>query len=156
MLNPLGIMTPYYAYSFHATDNSWTAKLVFVAGNSWSAAQNTWLDQALAVPTTYTFVVRHESTQTTDAPGVTPSETIIAKYPLTLRIVGHTHTYSHSASSHEMIVGNGGAPPTSGMNYGYVIVERLTSGDIQVSEYDYSTNTMRDQFRLHADGSSAP
>jgi hypothetical protein len=156
MLNPLGIMTPYYAYAIHASDNSWTAKLVFVAANSWNTAQSTWLDQELAMPTTYTFVIRHESTQTTDAPGVTPSEAIIANYPLTLRIVGHTHTYSHSAASQELIVGNGGAPPSGGMNYGYVIVERLASGDIQVTEYDYSTNSMQDQFRLHADGSSAP
>jgi len=155
-LNPIGIMQPYYAFMFHATDNSWTAKLVFVAGNSWNAAQSTWLDTTLAMPTTYTFLVRHESTQTTDAPGVTPSEAIIAKYPLTLRIVGHTHTYAHYATTHEVIIGNGGAPPTSGTNYGYVIVERLASGDIQLSEYDYGTSRMNDQFRIHADGSSAP
>jgi hypothetical protein len=156
MLNPLGITQPYYAYMFHATDNSWTAKVVFIAANAWNATQSAWLDTTLAMPTTYTFVVRHESSQTTDTPGVTPSEAIIAKYPFTFRIVGHTHTYSKSVPSKEMIVGNGGAPPSSGMNYGYVIVERLASGDIQISEYDYSTNAMRDQFRIHADGSSAP
>jgi hypothetical protein len=156
MLNPLGITQPYYAYMFHASDNSWTAKVVFVAANGWNATQNTWLDTTLAMPTTYTFVVRHESTQTTEAPGVTPSEAIIAKYPLTLRIVGHTHTYSHSSSGHEMIVGNGGAPLSGSINYGYVIVERLASGDIQVSEYDYSTGAMHDQFRIHADGTAAP
>jgi len=156
MLEPLGITTPYYSFAFHATDNSWTAKVVVVAGNSWSAAQNTWLDAALAMPTTYTFIVRHESSQTTDAPGVPPSETIIAKYPFTLKIVGHTHTYSHYTSSHEVVIGNGGAPLTSGANYGYVIVERLASGVIQVTDYNYDTNAQYQQFRINADGSSAP
>ena len=156
MLNPLGFTTPYYAFTFHATDNSWTAKIVVVAANAWNATQSTWLDTTLAMPTTYTFLIRHESSQTTDAPGVTPSETIIAKYPSTLRIVGHTHTYSHYTSSHEVVVGNGGAPLTTGANYGYVIVERLASGVIQVTDYDYSTNAQFAQFRINADGSSAP
>jgi hypothetical protein len=156
MLAPLGIQNPWYAYTFHATDNSWTAKVVFVAGNAWNLNQSNFLDATLAMPTTYTFVVRHESTQTTDAPGVTPSETIIAKYPLTFRIVGHTHTYSKSVSGKEMIVGNGGAPLSGGQNFGYVIVERLATGVIQISEYDYATNAMRDQFRINADGTAAP
>ena len=156
MLEPLGIMTPWYAFFFHAQDNSWTAKIVFVAGNAWNLTQSNFLDSTLAMPTTYTFVVRHESTQTTDAPGVSPSETIIAKYPITMRIVGHTHTWAHYASTKEMIVGNGGAPLTSGTSYGYTIVERLASGVIQVTAYDYSSNNQVQQFRINADGTAAP
>jgi hypothetical protein len=156
MLGPYGIDTPYYTFAFHAADSTWTAKLVVIAGNSWSAAQSTWLDQTLAVPTTYTFVVRHEAASVTEAPGVTPSETILAKYPVTLRIVGHTHTYSHRTGSSEVIIGNGGAPLSGSARYGYAIVERLASGDIQLTAYDYQTSAVRDQFRVHADGSSAP
>jgi hypothetical protein len=156
MLQPLGIMNPWYAFSFHAQDNSWTAKIVFVAGNAWNLNQSNFLDATLAMPTTYTFVVRHESTQTTDAPGVTPSEAIIGKYPVTLRVVGHTHTWAHYANTKELIVGNGGAPPSSGNNYGYTIIERLASGVIQVTAYDYSSNNQVQQFRINADGSSAP
>jgi len=156
MLNPLGITQPYYVIHFAATDNSWTAKLVFIAANAWNPTQAAWLGTTLAEPTTYTFAIRHESSQVTDPPGVTPSEQLLAQHPLTLRIVGHTHTYSHYSTGHEVIVGNGGAPLTSGTNYGYVIVERLASGDIQVTAHDYSSNAQTDQFRIHADGSPAP
>jgi hypothetical protein len=156
MLSPNSVSQPYYVENINAADNSWTAKFVFVACNAWSSTQGTWLTNALSQSTTYTFVVRHESSSTTDAPGVTPSETIIAKYPCTLRIVGHTHEYYHSASSHEVIVGNGGAPLTGSSTYGYAIVERLASGVIQVTGYDYQSNAMTSQFRINADGSAAP
>ncbi len=156
MLNPLGIMQPYFAFPFHATDNSWTAKVVVVAANAWSPAQSAWLDQTLAMATTYTFVVRHESSQTTETPGVTPSQAIIDKYPLTMLIVGHTHTWEHYAPDHEVIVGNGGAPLTSGTGYGYTIVERLASGVIQTTAYDYNSNAQVSQFRVNADGTAAP
>ncbi|HEY1555122.1 MAG TPA: metallophosphoesterase [Kofleriaceae bacterium] len=156
MLAPLGITTPWFSIPFAANDASWTAKLVFVAANAWNPTQAAWLDQTLAQPTTYTFVIRHESAQVTDPVGVTPSETTIAKYPLTLKIVGHTHTYTRDTADHEVICGNGGAPPTSGHSYGYAIVERLASGDIQVSEHDYESNAVTDQWRIHADGTDAP
>ncbi|MDB4959131.1 MAG: hypothetical protein JWO36_6700 [Myxococcales bacterium] len=156
MINPLGITLPYFSYAFHASDSSWTAKLVVIAANAWNPTQAAWLDSVLAQPTTYTFVVRHESASANTAPGVTPSETIIAKYPLTLKIVGHTHTYQHVATDHEVICGNGGAPLTSGTNYGYAILERLASGVIQFTEYDYMTNANRAQWRINADGTPAP
>ena len=156
MLSPLGIAQPYFAIPFAANDATWTAKLVFIAPNAWNPTQAAWLDQTLAQPTTYTFVIRHESAEVTDPIGVTPSETTIAKYPLTLKIVGHTHTYTRNEPDHEVICGNGGAPPTSGRSYGYVIVERLASGDVQVSAHDYQTNAITDQWRIHADGTDAP
>jgi hypothetical protein len=156
LLNPLGITQPYYVIHFAASDNSWTAKLVFIAANAWNSTQSAWLSQTLAEATTYTFAIRHESSTTSGPPGVAPSEQILAQHPLTLRIVGHTHTYSHYASNHEVISGNGGAPLTSSSNYGYMIVERLSNGDIQVSEHDYQSNAVTDQWRIHADGTAAP
>ncbi len=156
MVEPLGFTHPYYAYRFQASDASWTAKVVVVAANAWDATQKTWLDTALADPTTYTFVVRHEDDNATTAPGVTPSKAIIAAHPVTLKIYGHTHTYAHYKSEHSVICGNGGAPLTSGTNYGYAILERLASGTLQFTEYDYSNNAVLDQFRINADGSTAP
>ena len=157
MLGPLGITQPYYAFQFRASDGSWTAKVVIVAANAWNPTQAAWLEQTLAQPTTYTFIVRHESAGVTNGPpGLDGSETIIAKHPLTLKIVGHTHTYYHDSTHHELVSGNGGAPLTSGTNYGYAIVERLPSGDIQVSEHDYQSNAVTDQWRVHPDGTSAP
>ena len=156
MVQPLGFTKPYFAMKFQATDGTWTAKLVVVAANAWDATQAAWLDAALAEPTTYTFVVRHEDDFATTAPGVTPSKTIIKKYPSTLKIYGHTHTYAHYASEHAVVCGNGGAPLTSGTNYGYAVVERLTDGNIQFTEYDYATNAVLEQFRLTATGTAAP
>ena len=156
LLGPYGITLPYYAFEFAATDASWTAKLVVIAANAWSPTQQAWLDGELARPTTYTFVVRHESATANTAPGVTPSETSISAHPVTLRIVGHTHKYDHLSTSGEVIVGNGGAPIVTAGYYGYVIVERLPTGTIQVTSYDYQSNAIRDQWRINADGSPAP
>ncbi len=155
MVQPLGFTEPYYKVDLHATDNSWTAKLVFVAGNAWTSAQASWLAQALSEPTTYTFVIRHESNTATTAPGVSPSKAIIDAHPYTLLIVGHAHTYQHLASDREVISGNGGAPLTTGSNYGYATVERRADGAIVFKEYDYQTNAVVDTWAVHADGSPA-
>jgi hypothetical protein len=155
MVTPQGQSEPYYAVFFHAADNSWTAKLVLVAGNAWTSAQGSWLTSTLAMPTTYTFVVRHESDTATTAPGVSPSKAIINAHPVTLQIVGHAHTYQH-ASTHEVIDGTGGAPLTSGSNYGYGVIERLANGDVQFTQKDYQSHAVIDQWRVHADGTSAP
>src|SRR5262249_51192648 len=88
VLNPIGVHNPYYSLLVHPANNAWTAKFVYVAANAWTSSQSSWLDTILAQPTTYTFVVRHESSAATNAPGTTPSDTIIAKHPYTLLIVG--------------------------------------------------------------------
>lgn len=156
LLDPISQSKPYYVVNFAAPDQSWTAKLVVIAANAWDSAQSAWLDTALSQATTYTFIIRHEDSYANTAPGVTPSDKIIANYPYTLKIFGHTHTYAHYASEHDVICGNGGAPLTSGTNYGYGIVERLADGKVQFTDYDYSNGSVIDQFRLNADGSSAP
>ena len=79
MVMPLGFTRPYYEVKLTAQDATWTAKIVMVAANAWDATQERWLEQVLAEPTTYTFVVRHESINANTAPGVLPSEVIIRK-----------------------------------------------------------------------------
>jgi hypothetical protein len=155
MLNPQGITKPYYEVKIAAQNGSWTAKIVIVAANAWDSAQATWLDQALAESTTYTFIVRHESASVTNAPGVTPSEVIINKHPFTLKIVGHKHKYEHKPTLKEVVCGNGGAPLALHGNHGFAIVERLANGILQFTEYDYQTKAIVDQFRISADGSAA-
>ena len=157
MLTPIGVSQPYYVEHFAATDHSWTAKFVFIACNAWSSTQSTWLTTALQETTTYTFVVRHEgvdSLTTTPTPPCGASQSIIAAHPLTLLIVGHTHTYRHYATDREIIVGNGGAPLTSGLNYGYVMVTRNTSGTLTVVAYDYATHAVLDTFTIQASGAA--
>jgi hypothetical protein len=152
MLAPINETQPYYAETVNATDGSWTAKIVVVACNAWTTAQGTWLTQALAMPTTYTFVVRHESVADMSDAKCPDSQTIIAANPLTLLIVGHTHEYSHESSDKEIVNGIGGAPLTSGTNYGYTVVSRTSSGSLTVITYDYASNATIDSFTINADG----
>ncbi|HKA88559.1 MAG TPA: metallophosphoesterase [Haliangiales bacterium] len=154
ILNPLGLHNPYYSLLVQPANKAWTAKIVFVAANAWTPDQATWLDSVLAQPTTYTFVVRHESSKANTAPGVDPSGAIIAKYPYTMLIVGHAHTYKH-LSQKEIIVGNGGAPLSSGSSYGYGIVEQQADGTVQITMHDYATRAVVDTFAVNADGSPA-
>jgi len=152
MLHPIGQTQPYYEEKFSAMDGSWTAKFVVTACNAWSSAQATWLEGELAKPTTYTFVVRHEGLSSLSQTPCSQSQTIIDAHPLTLLIVGHTHTYAHYASDKEVVVGNGGAPLTSGMNYGYAIVARNPSGTLTVTAYDYMTHATLGTFTIQASG----
>src|SRR3569623_356205 len=143
---PLGESKPYYTMYFAALDGSWTAKFVFIAGNAWTDLQGIWLEKALSEPTTYTFVVRHEPHYSDTAPGVGFLLLILARHPLTMLIVGHTHSYSHVPAYREIIVGNGGAPLTSSMNYGYVMIERQPDSTLKVTSYDYQTHATVEQF----------
>jgi hypothetical protein len=154
MVLPLGEQRPYYVERFAAWDGSWTAKFVFIAANAWTPDQAAWLELALSEPTTYTFAVRHEQHDATTAPGVGPSAAILARHPLTMLIVGHSHTYRHVPAYREIIVGNGGAPLTSGVNYGYVIVARQPDGTIGVTAYDYMSHATMDRFAVAANGAT--
>ena len=155
MLSPIAISSPYYTENITASDGSWTAKVVVVACNAWNATQATWLDQQLSQATTYTFVVRHEGTSAVSQTPCQASQTTINAHPLTLLIVGHTHTYAHYASDKEVVVGNGGAPLTTGTNYGYVIVSRNASGTLTITAYDYMTHAVLNTFTIQASGAAA-
>jgi hypothetical protein len=155
MLAPIKQTTPYYAVSVTGTGGAWTAKILFVAANAWSAAQATWLDGAMAQPTTYTFIVRHEPSYDSKAPGVDPSEQIMAKHPYTLAVVGHTHTFRRE-SLREVIIGNGGAPLSGGVDYGFGLFTQRADGAIQVEMIDYQSGQSSQAFAVKADGSAAP
>lgn len=156
MLQPLGQTNPYYSININSTSGAWTAKFVFIAANAWDSTQQSWLQTTLAQQTTYTFIMRHESASANTAPGVTPSEQIMAQYPYTLAIVGHTHTYEKSGAK-EVIFGNGGAP-ISGGSYGFGLVTQRSDGTIQVDDYDYQSMQPDTSFRfaLNPDGTAAP
>ncbi len=153
LLAPIGETRPYFIERFAAWDGSWSAKFVFIAANAWDQQQADWLEQVLSETETYTFVIRHEPDDTT-APGADPSAAIIIKHPFTLEIVGHTHTYRHTPGLRQIIVGNGGAPLTTGVNYGYVIVARNPDATLQVTSRDYQTLAIVDQFTVNLDGTS--
>jgi hypothetical protein len=157
MLGPIAKTDPWYSFRVDASDGAWTSKFVFVAANAWTPTQAAWLDATMAVSTTYTFVIRHEPSAATTAPGVSPSEAIMAKHPYTLAIVGHTHTYERK-STREVVIGNGGAPLTGSKNYGYAIVGQRPDGAVRVDMYDYTTGAADPSFgfAVKADGTAAP
>ena len=155
MLGPIGKTLPYYTINVSALDASWTAKLVFVAANAWSDTQAAWLETALSTPTTYTFVVRHEPADTTQAPGVAPSEAIMARYPYTLAVVGHTHSYYHF-SGREVLVGNGGAPLTGSKNYGFAIVSQRPDLALQINMVDYASGLTDTKFHFVVKPNGSP
>ncbi len=157
MMGPLGATTPWYEFHITANDGSWTAKFIVLAANAWDQAQADFLAAALAEPTTYTFVVRHEETSVgMDAPGVLPSKAIIDAHPLTLLICGHDHTLRYLKTSKELVVGNGGAPLTTTVNYGYVVATQRADMAIQFTAYDYLSHAVMKQFAVYPDGSPAP
>jgi Calcineurin-like phosphoesterase len=139
MLAPIGKVVPYYVVRLDAVDASWSAKIVFVAANAWSSAQQIWLETTLAIPTTYTFVVRHEPASDSEAPGVAPSEILMARHPYTLAIVGHDHTYGHYRDSpREVLIGNGGAPLSS-KSFGFGLFTQASDGAIVIDMIDWQS-----------------
>ena len=143
--------SPFYSIVVYG---SWgTAKFVHVAANAWTSAQNTWLTSTLNVPTTYTFVIRHEPNNDPRAPGVTPSEALYLSHynagTLTMSITGHTHLvqlpggtqpYGDSFGAtepYEVILGNAGAPLDAGPYYGFAtLTRRASDGAIVTQEYE--------------------
>jgi hypothetical protein len=140
----------YFSALYTATDGSWTAKFIFIAANAWNSAQQSWLQATLAVPTTYTFTIRHEPANANTAPGTTPSETLLSSShtagALTLSLTGHTHLVQlpggtqpygdqfGSTQAYEIIIGNGGAPLDAGPTYGYAIATRRQSDGAIVTQ----------------------
>jgi hypothetical protein len=152
MVTSLGVTTPWYSVRVRGADGSFTAKIVIVAANAWVDEQAAWLEATMAEPTDYTFVVRHEPSTATQAPGTHASQAIISRHPYTLLLVGHSHRYAH-VSAREVIIGNGGAPLTGSSQYGYVIVRRRPDGAIELTAYEYLQRRVMDSFVVGADGS---
>jgi hypothetical protein len=148
MLAPLGAAEPYYIVRVRGPGAAWTAKFVVLAANAWSSEQAIWFDAALSEPSTYTFVVRHESAEAVAAPGVLPSEAILAAHPYTLVVVGHDHTYEHRPERpREVIIGNGGAPLMA-KNFGFGLFSQRPDGAIEVDMIDWQTGRADAAFRF--------
>ncbi|HEX9103845.1 MAG TPA: metallophosphoesterase, partial [Polyangia bacterium] len=152
-LAPAGTTKPYYRIDIAAAHG--TAKFLFVAANAWDSTQQSWLQQQLAQPTTYTFVVRHEPAADTSAPGVSPSESLIGAAANTLVLQGHTHEYKRVDTTH-VISGNAGAPLQPGAaGYGVLIIEEQDNGNITVTEIDESSGQQLDTWTVTPSGGAA-
>jgi len=156
LLAPLGRTSPNYSVRIDAVDGSWTSKFVFVSGNSWSSDDTSWLEATLSSATTYTFVVRHQDVTATEAPGVAASAPVLAAHPYTLLLCAHQHTFSFDAANRQVITGNGGAPLTSSVNYGYTVVRQQADGTLLGTNFDYLSHATQGTFHVRADGSVVP
>lgn len=157
MMQPIGETLPYYGRRVDDVNGRWTAKFVVVAPNAWGPKQAAWFEAQLAVATTYTFVVHHEPSAATQAPGMPEVNQIVRRHPVTLSIVGHTHTWTHKPG--EVVIGNGGAPltgQTGSVAYGYTLFSQRPDGAIEVQAINSQTGRAFQTFAVHADGSSAP
>lgn len=143
-VTPLGKADPWYTVRFSGANGQWTAKLVVVACNAWSAAQKSWLTAELAKPTTYTFIARHEPTGST-GPCNADMDAMLQSATYNLLLVGHTHTYRRSGK--ELIEGVGGAPISGSANYGFATVEQTASG-FKVTQYDSQSAQPVDTFTV--------
>lgn len=150
-LIPAGTTVPYYRVDVETPSGK--AKFLMVAENAWTAAENDWLQQQLADSTAYTFVVRHEP-DGANAPGLQPSDTLLAGGGYTLLLEGHYHEYSHKSGSNEVISGNAGAPlsSSSGSSYGFLLVELLSDGNLSVSEIEEATGNVLDSWKVGPTG----
>ena len=160
----------YYRIDIKSSDatNPWTAKFLMLAANAWDSAQSSWLTAQLATQTTYTFVVRHEPTSTTNCgSGCSDSNSIVqsafGQGQVTMMLVGHSHIYrqdsisggygSGSGGGVELVIGNGGAPLSSG-NFGYEICQQVTGGNITCTQYEYQSNAVVGTVTVNAAGAT--
>jgi hypothetical protein len=152
LIQPMGFVKPYYGFDVSSTSGAWTAKFLVVAGNSWTTDQAAWLEQEMSRPTTYTFVIRHQDTTATEAPGVSPSAAILAAHPYTLLLVAHQHQFRYDAALKQVVTGNGGAPLDTGANYGYTVVRQQPDGSILGTNFDYQSHAVIGTFHVAANG----
>jgi hypothetical protein len=136
LVTPLGKTAAYYSVPINDANGKWSAKILIAACNAWDATQRTWLTDELSKPTTYTFVVRHEPSGTSGTPCGSEMDAILRGAKYDLFIVGHSHTFSHSGN--ELIIGNGGAPISGSVDYGFATIAQTASGFV-VTQYDYLT-----------------
>lgn len=151
---------PYY-YETLTAPNGDTAKFVQTAAQAWDSTQVSWLTTTLAVPSTFTFLARHEPD---DAVGCTNSTTNdnttnscpfiadvqkainAAPVPVTLKLTGHTHEIRFDNQNDAIVSGAGGVAIESGCsgnstnttycNYGYVYCQELTNKTFLCNAYD--------------------
>ncbi len=166
VMRMLGEEAPYYWWFLIEDEQGRRAKFVSIATDVWKGdkdrLQAKWLKTVMAIPTEYTFVLRH---QYFDSHGTTPwieaeIKAILQRHNITLYFAGHDHKYEHVKNTlvrghyRDVIVGNGGAAFHEGWENpfnGYALVEFLPNGNVEVTAkevfFDRGTTT-RDRFEV--------
>jgi hypothetical protein len=144
--------TPYY--SFDVQTSLGLATFVVIADNSWSNAQQSWLEQTLATADAkakYTIVARHHPTDDSTVATNPLSLQIVRAHKFALLLTGHSHLYKHTSADggRVLVMGNSGAPLiVGGTFYGYAIVDQLATGMLKVSVYDINAQSPVDAWTV--------
>ena len=148
-MNALNRTHPYYKVNIHTSQG--LATFVFVADNSWSTAQETWLKSTLTTADAnakYTIVVKHHPSGNTSVAANATITNIINQHKYTLLLTGHIHHYSHP-HPREIVLGTGGAHLTTTSDYfGYAIVDQKANGNLGVKVYDLNTGAAMDSWSV--------
>ncbi|HEY4220363.1 MAG TPA: metallophosphoesterase [Myxococcota bacterium] len=145
LVKPLHKDKPWYVLHFRAVDDpGLTVKIIVTACNAWDREQRAFFDKSIEEASTYTVVVRHEPHGELMAPCIPDQDAAIDRHPIDLLLAGHIHTFAHDHS--EVIVGNGGAPPTSSQPYGFATVELVPGRGFRVMQYDAALDAPIDGF----------
>jgi hypothetical protein len=141
-------------YTFDVMTSKGLMTFVIIADNAWDATEASWLDQALTTAdskATYTIVARHHPEGDTSVATNPDSMAIIRKHKFALFLAGHSHLYNHMTTDNgrDLVFGAGGAPLIAGGAFhGYVMIDQQASGDLKVTVYDVTTNTVQDTWSV--------
>lgn len=125
------------------------AKFVLTATNEWDGYQSDWVKKALSYPTRYTFLFRHHPSSCQSCDLYQAMYDVIASYPRTLFLAGHSHEYRKTTSNREVVCGNGGAPLAGGSAYyGYCMIEQQADGKVKVTSYRSDADTVEDSWSV--------
>jgi hypothetical protein len=147
-LKPVSPTTPYYSFDISTMKGLMT--FVVIADNAWDATQSSWLDARLTTAdakATYTIIARHHPEGDTTIATNADSLAIIRAHKFSLFLTGHEHTYKHLTADQgrDLVFGAGGAPLLAGGAFhGYVILDQQATGNLTLTVYDVSTNTVQD------------
>jgi Calcineurin-like phosphoesterase len=144
---------PYYA--FNVQTRLGLATFIVLADNSWDSAQAAWFEQQMATADTaakYTIVARHHPVGDTSVTTNKEAVTILRRHKFALFLTGHAHSYSHPSTDNgrDVVIGIGGAPLlAAGSDFnGYAMVEQQPAGELRVSVYSTTGNTLHETFTV--------
>jgi hypothetical protein len=165
-INPNTNSQPYY-YKTVTAPNGDTAKFISTAAQAWDSTQLSWLESTLAVPSTFTFLGRHEpddavgctdstagDNTTNNCPFIAQVQSAINAAPgsVTLKLTGHTHEIRFDNDNDAIVSGSGGAPiettcssnstSTTYCNFGYVYCQELVNKTFLCTAYDMTSGAV--------------
>lgn len=132
----------YYGFTVHTAQGD--ARFTVADDTYWDSSQLDWIAGELASSARYHIVLKHQPTNSRDNDEAA-FNTIISQHPPTLILAGHSHTYDRPKTN-ELVLGTAGAPLVQGAQYGYAMVDQLSSGKLQVTVYSAASDAVLHQW----------